>query len=584
MTDPVMDGRAAVMSRLSALFTEWPDQQAIQFEGTWWTWGHVGHVAAALAAALGLDGASSARAGQEISPASDISHAQIGEPSGEPQSSLAMSGQPGQEMARPPVTYPAQSEGNSTDHPSTTVALGTGGEAASVLLPGAKSNGGAPIAIVMRQRPAMVGAELAVLASGRTALLVSPLQPDGPLATDIAAISASVVVAHSVDWQRPGFANAVAAAQVVGIEIDDDGGVVVRITPFGPRRVVASLEAAVTVLTSGTTGPAKRLPVSWASFVALGGGPEGREARSGRGAVILSLPLTTLGGLLSMSRLVFGGRPLSMMDRFDVRTWAALVKEHRPKVMGAPPPVVKMILDADISPDHFVGIEAYLTSSAAVAPEVARAFEARYGIPVLLGYGATEFLNSVTGWTTALWNEFGATKLGSVGRAYPGVRLRVLDPDDDHDLAPDEPGILEVDPPQRAGHLPAGWLRTSDRARIDHDGFLWILGRTDDVIVRGGFKVDLATVTTTLIAHPSVAAACVVGLPDDRLGTVPAAVVQFVDGESITQEVLVDWVREHLPPYAVPVVIRPVPSIPQTSTFKPDRVAIRELLRESYPS
>jgi long-chain acyl-CoA synthetase len=500
MTDLATDGRTAVMSRLSALFTEWPDEQAIQFEGTWWTWGRIGQVAASLATSLASE---------------------------------------------------------------------------------AVASRGAPIAIVMRQRPVLVAAELAVMAMGRTALLVSPLQPDGPLAADIATIPASVVVAHSIDWKRTGFADAAVAAQVVGIELDENGGVIVHATP-PIHGVVESLDAAVTVLTSGTTGPAKRLPVSWESFVVLGGGPKGREPRSGRGAVILSLPLTTLGGLLSMSRLVFGGRPLSMMERFDVRTWAELVKEHRPRVMGAPPPVVKMILDADISPDHFVGIEAYLTSSASVAPEVARAFEARYGIPVLLGYGATEFLNSVTGWTMALWSEFGATKLGSVGRAYPGVRLRVLDPDDDHELPPDETGVLEVDPPQRAGHLPPGWLRTSDRARIDHDGFLWILGRTDDVIVRGGFKVDLAAVTATLLAHPAVAAACVVGLPDDRVGTVPAAVVQMVDGTEAATGELVEWVREHLPPYAVPVVIRPVPAIPRTSTFKPDRIAIREILRGAF--
>jgi long-chain acyl-CoA synthetase len=501
VTDLAIEGRTAVMARLSALFTEWPHEQAIQFEGTWWTWGHIGQIAASLATSLESEGVASR---------------------------------------------------------------------------------GAPIAIVMRQRPVLVAAELAVLAMGRTALLVSPLQPDGPLAADIATISASVVIAHSIDWQRTGFAEAVAAAQVVGIELDDDGRVIVHATP-PIHRVVESIDAAVTVLTSGTTGPAKRLPVSWESFVALGGGPEGREPKSGRGAVILSLPLTTLGGLLSMSRLVFGGRPLSMMERFDVRMWAALVKEHRPKVMGAPPPVVKMILDADISPDHFVGIEAYLTSSAAVAPEVARAFEARYGIPVLLGYGATEFLNSVTGWTMDLWTKFGARKLGSVGRAYPGVRLRVLDPDD-RELPPDESGVLEVDPPQRAGHLPTGWLRTSDRARIDPDGFLWILGRTDDVIVRGGFKVDLATVTATLLAHPAVAAACAVGLPDDRLGTVPAAVVQLVDGASAASGDLAEWVRKHLPPYAVPVIVRPVPAIPQTSTFKPDRIAIRQMLHAWYPT
>ena len=419
------------------------------------------------------------------------------------------------------------------------------------------------VAIVMRQRPAMAGAELAVLSTGRTALLITPLQSDDALAVDLVATAAAVVVAHTTEWERPGVADAIAESGAVGIELDDEFGVRVRVEPDVSQHGPA-LDAAVTVLTSGTTGPPKRLPVAWETFVDLGGGPDGREPKSNRGALILSLPLVTLGGLLSMARLVFMGRPMSMTERFDVHTWAALVKQHRPKVMGAPPPVVKMILDADISPDHFEGVTAYMTSSAAIAPEVIRAFEARYGIPVLLGYGATEFLNSVSGWTMALWEEFGATKVGSVGRAHPGVQLRVVD------------GVLEVDPPQRAENLPAGWLRTADRARIDEDGFLWILGRVDGLIVRGGFKVDLSQIDRALLEHPAVSAACTVGLPDDRLGEVPASMV--VAGPDVAAGDLVAWVRDRVAPYAVPTIVRIVDRIPQTSTFKPHRARIRSRL------
>ncbi len=323
----------------------------------------------------------------------------------------------------------------------------------------------AMIAIVMRQRPALVATELAVLADGRTALLVSPLQADRVLADEIASLRAAVVVAHTADWARPGVADAIADSGALGLEVDDDFEVHVRadvdVAQAGPV-----LDAAVTVLTSGTTGPAKRLPVSWETFVKLGGGPDGRTPKSDGGALILSLPLVTLGGLLSMSRLVFMGRPMSMMERFDVHTWASLVKEHRPTVMGAPPPVVQMILDADISPDHFEGVTAYMTSSAPVAPEVAKAFEDRYHIPVLLGYGATEFLSSVTGWTAELWATFGATKLGSVGRPYPGVRLRVLDPNTDLERTTGEEGVLEVDPP-RARRPPSRWLAAHIRSGAD---------------------------------------------------------------------------------------------------------------------
>jgi acyl-CoA synthetase (AMP-forming)/AMP-acid ligase II len=442
------------------------------------------------------------------------------------------------------------------------------------------TDGDAVVAVVMRQRPALLAAELSALRAGRTAFLMSALQADRALAADIFATRPAVVVAHPRDWERAGFAAAVVEGGALGIEVDDRLAASVRITPDiaqpGP-----SLDAAATVLTSGTTGPPKRLPVAWESFVRLGDGPDGRVPVSGRGALILGLPLVTLGGLLSVTRLVFGGRPLSMMERFDVHAWAALVKEHRPKVIGAPPPVVKMILDAGITPDHFEGVTAYMTSSASIPPDVIRRFEHTYGFPVLLGYGATEFLSSVTGWTPALWDEFGARKVGSVGRALPGVQLRVVDADSGEQLASDESGVLEVDPPERAVGLPAGWLRTSDRARLDPDGFLWILGRVDDVIVRGGFKIDVTQIETALLEHPAVSGATSIGIPDERVGQVPAAVVTINAGATAPSESeLIEWVRERVAAYAAPVTVRVVDIIPTTTTLKPHRAAIAELLAD----
>lgn len=430
----------------------------------------------------------------------------------------------------------------------------------------------APLVVVLRQRPVMVASELAALAAGRTAVLASPLIADAALSADLADLAPAVVVAHVLDWGRAGVEQSVRACGALGLAVDDAGDVRVRTEGLRPLPVGPRLDAAVTVLTSGTTGAPKRLPVSWESFVDLGGGAPGRSAESHRGALILSLPLVTLGGMLSMARLVFGGRPMAMMERFDVHQWAALVKQHRPSVIGAPPPVVKMILDADISRDHFEGVTAYVTSSAPVAPDVARAFEARYGFPVLLGYGATEFLTSVSGWTAALWEQFGRSKLGSVGRALPDVGLQVVDPATGDVLPAGEVGVLEVDPPQRAAGLPAGWLRTNDRARLDIDGFLWILGRADDVIIRGGFKVDLGQVEAALIRHPAVADALAVALPDARLGSVPAAVVVLREPGSVTADRLIDFTRDALPVYAVPVAIREVDSIPRTATMKPARL------------
>jgi len=452
---------------------------------------------------------------------------------------------------------------------------------------------GVAVTIVMRQRPGTLIAELAALRAGRPAVLLSSLQSDAALVDELRTTRPAVVVLDAVDFDRPGVAEAVAAAGSLGIELSDPLRASVRVAGAAHhhRQVDVLLDAgstdmAVTVLTSGTTGRPKRLPVAWDDFVELGGGSHPAVPQSRRSPLIVTTPLVTLGGLLSISRLVFGGRPISLIERFDVHAWAALVKRHRPTIIGAPPPVVKMVLDAGITPDHFDGVTAYVTSSAAIAPDVIAEFVRTYRIPVLLSYGATEFLGSVTGWTDELWERYGTDKLGSVGRAKPGVQLRVVDPQRGEPVAAGTPGVLEVDPPLRAGGLGSGWIRTSDRARIDDDGFVWILGRTDDVIVRGGFKVDLDEVEQLARRHPRVAAACAVGLDDARLGSVPALVVTVSasdacrDAPPLEPAELTEWLRLRLPPYAVPTDVRVVEAIPTTSTLKPDKAAVRAMLAE----
>jgi acyl-coenzyme A synthetase/AMP-(fatty) acid ligase len=120
-------------------------------------------------------------------------------------------------------------------------------------------------------------------------------------------------------------------------------------------------------------------------------------------------------------------------------------------------------------------------------------------------------------------------------------------------------------------------LRTTDLACIDEDGFLWILGRTDGVIVRGGFKVDLGLVERALRSHPAVADVAVVGIPDERLGQVPGAAV-VADGSGVLVADLAQWVRERVPSYAVPTTFLFVDALPRTGTLKTDLAAVRALL------
>ena len=161
-------------------------------------------------------------------------------------------------------------------------------------------------------------------------------------------------------------------------------------------------------------------------------------------------------------------------------------------------------------------------------------------MPVLTSYAATEFGGGVAGWTLADYQKYWHVKRGSVGRASLGAELRVVD-DDGEPLGPDQAGLLEVKPGQLGPS--ADWMRTTDMARIDGDGFLWILGRADQAIIRGGFKVMPDDVRAALEGHPAVRGAAVVGRRDDRLGETPVAMVELRDAASIDAAALVEFLR-----------------------------------------
>ncbi|MET0248096.1 MAG: fatty acid--CoA ligase family protein, partial [Sphingobium sp.] len=144
---------------------------------------------------------------------------------------------------------------------------------------------------------------------------------------------------------------------------------------------------------------------------------------------------------------------------------------------------------------------------------------------------------------------------------------------------PGEEGVLEL----RAAQLidPSGWLRSTDRARIDADGYLWITGRADGVIIRGGFKVSPEEVVRALEAHPAVREAVVVGIPDERLGQVPAAAIMLRRGADAPDAVtLSDHLRGTLAPYQIPTRYRIVDDVPRTASMKPVLPEVSRILAD----
>jgi acyl-coenzyme A synthetase/AMP-(fatty) acid ligase len=451
---------------------------------------------------------------------------------------------------------------------------------------------GAPVGIVLRNRPSGVAALLATLAAQRCAVMISPIQPAQAIADDVDRLQVAALIAEPQDWGAALLA-AVQRAGTLGVELADDGTAIeVRVRPDAPfdkdrPRYAVDDDAAVIVPTSGTTGPPKRIPLSW-DRLPLDPGPGPRVLRDGgpRPPTIHALPIVTITGLGGLLGAVSRGRSLALLERVDVVRWAALVKQYRPRRAGLPPAAMRSVLDAGIAPEDLASLEAWPTGSAPLDPALKDEFEATYGIPVLVAYGATEFGGGVAGWSLDDYQARGKEKRGSVGRASPGVELRVVDADGTP-LRAGEEGILEVRSPRIP--VPAttadGWVRTNDLVRIDEDGYLFIQGRADDVIIRGGFKVPLYEVEAVLAEHPSVHEAAAVGIADPRLGQVPAAAVVLEPGADVpTEEALIAWVHDRIAPYKVPVKVIVVDALPRTASLKVSRPLMRELLGGGHPA
>jgi acyl-coenzyme A synthetase/AMP-(fatty) acid ligase len=286
------------------------------------------------------------------------------------------------------------------------------------------------------------------------------------------------------------------------------------------------------------------------------------------------MPLGNISGIYTTVPTLVRGQRVVLLDRFKLDQWHDYVVRFRPVAGGLPPAGVQMVLDANIPAEDLSSIKYVGTGAAPLDPTVQKAFEERYDIPILLSYGATEFGGPVTAMSYDLYTQFGKAKFGTVGRAIGGAKLRVIDPETEQEVAPGTEGILEVVSPRIGEH----WIRTSDIAVIDADGFLFHRGRADGAIMRGGFKILPETIERALQLHDAVSAAGVVGVPDKRLGQVPGAAIQIKPGYELPSiEELEAHLRENVLATHIPVHWRFVEALPKTLSFKVDRPAVRAL-------
>jgi acyl-CoA synthetase (AMP-forming)/AMP-acid ligase II len=429
----------------------------------------------------------------------------------------------------------------------------------------------AQVGILLRNRPVHVAALLGVLLRGATVVVVNPARGGERVKADVDQLELTLIIGEPDDLAMLDELPAAAAVSVSDLAAEPT---VVRAD--WDRVIQGRPGVAVRMLTSGTTGPPKRVDLSYDMLAHSVMGPESEQlsapTKLRRGVAIVNSPLVHIGGVFRILQCVAEARAFVLLERFELDRWVQAVREHRPRAVSLVPTALRMVLHSNLSREDLASVRAVTSGTAPLSADDCDAFTEKYGIPVLTSYAATEFGGGVAGWTLADHQKYWHDKRGSVGRANPGAQLRVVG-DDGAPLAPDQIGVLEVKPAQLGPS--AAWMRTTDLARLDTDGFLWIIGRADQAIIRGGFKVMPDEVRSALESHPAVAGAAVIGLRHERLGETPVAMVQLRAPDSADAAALAEYLRNRLARYEIPTEIVIVDELPRTPSGKPDLSAVR---------
>jgi long-chain acyl-CoA synthetase len=359
-----------------------------------------------------------------------------------------------------------------------------------------------------------------------------------------------------------------------------------RSSEHGPvRRDPGDLAALM--YTGGTTGRAKGVMLSHRGLWQVGKAAWEMSHQEGKNRAIVPVPLSHAYGMIISVASMHATEPQHsvLMRWFDPKAFLKLAAEQHVQYGAVVPAMLQMLL-AEPLESHALPDLAYLTCGAApLDREVLEELERRMpGVQILEGYGLTE-TSAVT-----TFNPPGRRRIGSVGLPLPGYTITIRD-------ASGEPmevgdvgevcvsgeslmlgywGEHEPDPDDTV--LVGDELRTGDIGCVDDDGYVYIVDRKKDLIIRGGFNVFPRDVEDALDRHPDVVMSGVVGRPEPRIGEEVVAFVQLKTGATATADELIEWARDRVGRVKYPREIRFVDEIPVTSVLKLDRKALRARL------
>ena len=351
--------------------------------------------------------------------------------------------------------------------------------------------------------------------------------------------------------------------------------------PVVPR---ADDELAALLYTGGTTGRSKGVMLTHANLDFTGGAAHDAGHVPGVNRGLATLPLSHAYGLLvTLAGMHSPERPVTVLLRwFDPDAFLALIQEHELQLSAVVPSMLQILLSKPLEEYDLSSLRYLSSGGAPLAREVEAEFVRRVpSVSIRQGYGLTE--------TGALLttNPAGREKPGSVGIPVPGVELVIVD-DDDRPLPAGEigevcsrsPGVMRGywrSPSTTGEAIRDGWLHTGDVGYLDDEGYLFIVDRKKDLIIRGGFNVYPRDVEDALVEHPDVQMAGVIGKPDQVHGEEVVAFVAVRDGAELTEADLIAWAREHIGGYKYPREVHLLEALPLTPVGKIDRKTLRTL-------
>lgn len=365
---------------------------------------------------------------------------------------------------------------------------------------------------------------------------------------------------------------------------------------------IADNDITILMYTAGTTGLPKGVPLRHNAFAVYVMGNVSPVDPDVQETNILTVPLYHVAGIQAMMAAVYGGRTIALMRQFEVNEWMETVQREKANRAMLVPTMLKRVIDHPDFKKYDLSSLKVITYGAASMPfeVIKKAIEVFPGVMFINAFGQTETASTITmlGPEDHMIApndppEVKEKKLkrlaGSIGRPMPDVEIQIWD-DNGKPLPPGPEHIGEImargervmsgywkDEAKTAKTLTKdGWLHTGDKGWMDEEGYIYLAGRGDDMIIRGGENISPEEVENVLYSHPKVADAAVIGVPDLEWGQQPRAIIVLKEGEKATEQEIIDYCKDKLAGFKRPRSVIFIDELPRTSTGKVQRKVLRE--------